>query len=214
MRRWTAPAVSSTPWFHSLVAGATPDDLQRKSDGTEWTNRQLLFHMLFGYLITLNLRVIVRLMSRAPDRGATRVCWRAQRHRPALPQNQLLGLMCRSHLRYACTGGRVVRPSHRITAPPSRSRDRRVTPSNHAFPRGLGPVFCVRHEPAGRLPLRDPAFRPPPPAADHELTKRLSMPPRVRTLVPPTGRGCPIRYRSELVSRFADTSLRPPVCGG
>jgi len=54
--------------FHSLVAGATPDDLQRKSDGTEWTNRQLLFHMLFGYLITLNLRVIVRLMSRAPDR--------------------------------------------------------------------------------------------------------------------------------------------------
>lgn len=53
--------------FHALVACATPQDLQRKSDGTQWTNRQLLFHMLFGYLITRNLRLIVKLMSRAPD---------------------------------------------------------------------------------------------------------------------------------------------------
>lgn len=52
--------------FGSLVASATPDCLRRKSDGTDWTNRQLIFHMLFGYLITRNLRVIVKLMSRAP----------------------------------------------------------------------------------------------------------------------------------------------------
>lgn len=60
--------------FHALVAGATPHDLQRKSNGTQWTNRQLLFHMLFGYLITRNLRLIVKLMSRAPgpvQRGFT-----------------------------------------------------------------------------------------------------------------------------------------------
>lgn len=53
--------------FHALVACATPHDLQRKSEGTQWTNRQLLFHMLFGYLITRTLRLIVKLMSRAPD---------------------------------------------------------------------------------------------------------------------------------------------------
>ncbi len=53
--------------FHALVAGATAHDLQRKSEGTQWTNGQLLFHMLFGYLITRNLRLIVKLMSRAPD---------------------------------------------------------------------------------------------------------------------------------------------------
>lgn len=53
--------------FHSLVDRATHNDLQRKSEGTKWTNRQLLFHMLFGYLITRNLRVIVKVLSRAPD---------------------------------------------------------------------------------------------------------------------------------------------------
>ena len=51
-----------------MVGRATGEDLARKSDGTEWTNRQLLFHMLFGYLIVRNLRVIVRLVGRAPDR--------------------------------------------------------------------------------------------------------------------------------------------------
>jgi hypothetical protein len=54
--------------FHRLVLAASPDDLGRKSNGTDWTNRQLLFHMLFGYLITRNLRVIVTVISRTPDR--------------------------------------------------------------------------------------------------------------------------------------------------
>lgn len=54
--------------FHGLIAGATTADLARSSAGTRWTNRELLFHMLFGYLITRNLRFIVKLMSRAPAR--------------------------------------------------------------------------------------------------------------------------------------------------
>jgi hypothetical protein len=54
--------------FHAVVTRATPDDLARGSEGTDWTNRQLLFHMLFGYLVTRNLRVIVALVGRAPDR--------------------------------------------------------------------------------------------------------------------------------------------------
>jgi hypothetical protein len=32
-----------------------------------WTNEQLLFHMLFGYLVVRNLRVIVKLFSRCPE---------------------------------------------------------------------------------------------------------------------------------------------------
>lgn len=35
--------------FHSLLRYATPADLRRASGGTQWTNQQLLFHMLFGY---------------------------------------------------------------------------------------------------------------------------------------------------------------------
>jgi len=41
--------------FHVLVAGATPADLRRRTNGTRWTNRQLLWHMVFGYLIVRTL---------------------------------------------------------------------------------------------------------------------------------------------------------------
>jgi len=54
--------------FHSLIENSTPADLARSSNGTRWTNRELLFHMLFGYLITWNLRYLVKVISRAPRR--------------------------------------------------------------------------------------------------------------------------------------------------
>ena len=37
--------------FHGLVSNADDEDFGRPSNGTRWTNRQLLFHMMFGYLI-------------------------------------------------------------------------------------------------------------------------------------------------------------------
>ncbi|HEV7204893.1 MAG TPA: DinB family protein [Jatrophihabitans sp.] len=55
--------------FHELVQAGTPADLARQSSGTRWSNRELLFHMLFGYLITRNLRVIVKIVSRLPERA-------------------------------------------------------------------------------------------------------------------------------------------------
>jgi hypothetical protein len=48
--------------FHDLHAQATPADLERRSDGTRWTNQQLLFHMLLGYLI---IRALGNLVPRA-----------------------------------------------------------------------------------------------------------------------------------------------------
>lgn len=53
--------------FHHLLAQASPADLARATDGTRWTNEQLLFHMLFGYLVVRNLRVIVKIFDRLPD---------------------------------------------------------------------------------------------------------------------------------------------------
>jgi hypothetical protein len=53
--------------FHHLVATATKGDLRRLSTGTRWTNRQLLFHMLLGYLILRALTILVRLFGRLPD---------------------------------------------------------------------------------------------------------------------------------------------------
>ena len=53
--------------FHRLLNHATAADLRRASDGTRWTNQQLLFHMLFGYLVTRALLVLVRVFGLLPD---------------------------------------------------------------------------------------------------------------------------------------------------
>ncbi len=54
--------------FHNLLEGASEQDLRRASRGTRWTNEQLLFHMLFGYLIVRALRLLVRGFGLLPDR--------------------------------------------------------------------------------------------------------------------------------------------------
>src|SRR5664279_1169822 len=52
--------------FARHVAEMNRDDLQRRSSGTRWTNRQLLFHMLFGYLLVRNLLRMVKTIGRLP----------------------------------------------------------------------------------------------------------------------------------------------------
>lgn len=52
--------------FRRLIARATVADLQRRSAGTRWTNRQLLFHMVFGYLIVRTLLPLVGRFGRLP----------------------------------------------------------------------------------------------------------------------------------------------------
>ena len=62
--------------FHRLLDSATVAELSRRSNGTRWTNGQLLFHMLFGYLIVVRLMFLVRVLGRLPD-GFSRVFARA-----------------------------------------------------------------------------------------------------------------------------------------
>lgn len=50
--------------FAQLVQVATPADLRRRTTGTRWTNRQLLFHMVFGYLIVRTLMPMVHVLGR------------------------------------------------------------------------------------------------------------------------------------------------------
>jgi hypothetical protein len=52
--------------FRRLVEEASPDDLARGSSGTRWSNQQLLFHMLFGYLLTRPLIVLAGMFARLP----------------------------------------------------------------------------------------------------------------------------------------------------
>ncbi len=57
--------------YRELLDTATVADLRRPTDGTKWNNEQLLFHMLFGYLLVRNLRLLVWSFSHLPD-GASR----------------------------------------------------------------------------------------------------------------------------------------------
>jgi hypothetical protein len=50
-----------------LLDTATRAELRGPSSGTRWTNEQLLFHMVFGFLVVRRLLPLVRLMSVAPD---------------------------------------------------------------------------------------------------------------------------------------------------
>jgi len=55
--------------FHRLLSEASHTDLSRPTDGTRWTNEQLLFHMLFGYILVRVLLRLVSVFTRMP--GAT-----------------------------------------------------------------------------------------------------------------------------------------------
>jgi hypothetical protein len=55
--------------FHALLESASEDELARPSNGTRWTNRQLLFHMLFGYMVVRNLLPLIKIINRLPDSG-------------------------------------------------------------------------------------------------------------------------------------------------
>lgn len=63
--------------FHRLLADAERHHAWRTpTRGTRWTNEQLLFHMVFGYMVVRRLLILVRGFSRLPD-GANRVFARA-----------------------------------------------------------------------------------------------------------------------------------------
>ena len=57
--------------YRQLLDTATVAELRKPTSGTKWTNEQMLFHMLFGYLLVRNLRFLVQGFSRLPD-GASR----------------------------------------------------------------------------------------------------------------------------------------------
>lgn len=52
--------------LHALLDGADSRQLRARSNGTRWSNEQLLFHMVFGFLIVRRLLPLVRLISRLP----------------------------------------------------------------------------------------------------------------------------------------------------
>ena len=52
--------------FHDLLDSATTVELRAHTNDTKWNNRQLLFHMLFGFLLTRALLVLAKVFGRLP----------------------------------------------------------------------------------------------------------------------------------------------------
>ncbi|MGV9823590.1 DinB family protein [Nocardia xishanensis] len=61
--------------LHALVDSCTDDDFARRSRGTRWTNEQLLFHMVFGFMVVARLLPLVRLFGRLPGRAGRAYAW-------------------------------------------------------------------------------------------------------------------------------------------
>ena len=104
--------------FRRIVVGAPADELDLPSNGTRWTNRQLLFHMLFGYLIVRTLLPLVRAFGRRPDSWSRRFAaalnagWRpfhvinyvgSVGGGQVLPQRAMIAVMDRTILGLQCT---------------------------------------------------------------------------------------------------------------
>lgn len=54
--------------LHDLLTSARPERLRAPSDGTRWTNEELLFHMVFGFLVVRRLLPLVRVVGSLPPR--------------------------------------------------------------------------------------------------------------------------------------------------
>lgn len=52
--------------LHRFLAEASAADLRRPTHGTRWTNEQLLFHMLFGYMLVRMLLPLMGVFARLP----------------------------------------------------------------------------------------------------------------------------------------------------
>ncbi|MCX6498306.1 MAG: DinB family protein [Arthrobacter sp.] len=52
--------------LQACLTAAPPEWLQRRSAGTRWSNEELLYHMVFGYLVVLTLLPLVRVFGQLP----------------------------------------------------------------------------------------------------------------------------------------------------
>jgi hypothetical protein len=52
--------------YHRLLVSATHAELRMPTNGTKWTNKQLLFHMLFGFILVRALMPLVKGFGRLP----------------------------------------------------------------------------------------------------------------------------------------------------
>jgi len=61
--------------FHHLLALVGDDEWGKPTSGTRWTNEQLLFHMVFAYMIVQRLLILTWLFSHLPKWTSRGFAW-------------------------------------------------------------------------------------------------------------------------------------------
>jgi hypothetical protein len=186
--------------FRVLLDGATSRELRSGTDGTKWTNEQLLFHMLFGYLVVRRLLILVRILGRLPEgvsRGFAATLNAGTRPFHVINYvGSLGGARVLGHARMERLFDHIVKQPR---GQPARG-ERRRSGARHALSRRLGPVLPRLHDPRRRLRLRHAAL-PAPPTPTHPRWgargRRRSLKVMARGAQP---RGSPQDPSAELVS--------------
>jgi hypothetical protein len=127
--------------FHELLDAATVDELRDPTSGTKWTNEQLLFHMLFGFLLVRALVVLIKAFARLPD-AVSRAFAAALNAgtRPFHAINYLSALPGPRLLSRRAMGRLMNRTIRHLRAGLGRESDRTLALSMH-FPVGWDPYF-------------------------------------------------------------------------
>ena len=127
--------------YRALLGSATVADLRKPTDGTRWNNEQLLFHMLFGYLLVQNLRPLVWALARLPDAVSSRfAALLNSATRPFHVINYIGSLFGARVLGYARMARLMDRTTGRLQGS-LRSRSERDLVRGMHFPVGWDPYF-------------------------------------------------------------------------
>jgi hypothetical protein len=127
--------------YRELVDSATVAELRRPTDGTKWNNEQLLFHMLFGYLLVRHLRPLVGAFSRLPDAASRRfAAILDSATRPFHVINYLGSLFGARALGYPRLQRAMDRTTRRLQTSLRTESERSLARSMH-FPVGWDPYF-------------------------------------------------------------------------
>ena len=127
--------------FHRLIDRANPQSLRCPTDGTRWTNRQLLYHMVFGYIIVRTLMPLAHVLGRIGWSRRFAATLNAL-HRPFHIINYL----------GSCAGGQLLSPGrngrsdechHGRHPPKTRHGNRRQPRTDHALPHPVGSVLLA-----------------------------------------------------------------------
>jgi hypothetical protein len=143
--------------FHQLLTEAERYDAWNKpTHGTRWTNEQLLFHMVFGYMVVQRLLVLVKALSRLPESVSRRF---ASMLDAATKPFEVINY-------YGSCAAALVYNRRRMGAKTKALQgERRCPPSRHAFPAAMGSLLQGLHDARRSVPLPRSAFRLPRPSA-------------------------------------------------